>query len=135
MKAKAASGRKWIDSRVSSVRPGASASGQAAPQAAHANEVFGCFSLPIDSPAAGPGSVAYGAPIGTPVRYSISPSASSSAAPAEAPKAPPRLGLGLRKTRESFLARIRNVLTASAKLDEIYEGLEEALIAAQDFTA
>jgi fused signal recognition particle receptor len=48
----------------------------------------------------------------------------------EAPKGPPRLGLGLRKTRESFLARIRGVLTGSAKLSEIYEGLEEALIGA-----
>ncbi len=48
----------------------------------------------------------------------------------EAPKVPPRLGLGLRKTRESFLARIRTALTGSAKLSEIYEGLEEALIGA-----
>jgi len=48
----------------------------------------------------------------------------------EAPKAPPRLGLGLRKTRESFLARIRGALSGSAKLSEIYEGLEEALIGA-----
>ena len=53
------------------------------------------------------------------------------AAPApEAPKAPPRLGLGLRKTRESFLARIRSALTGTQKLSEIYEGLEEALIGA-----
>jgi fused signal recognition particle receptor len=52
-------------------------------------------------------------------------------APAPAPaKAPPRLGLGLRKTRESFLARIRTALTGSPKLSEIYEGLEEALIGA-----
>jgi fused signal recognition particle receptor len=50
--------------------------------------------------------------------------------PPEAAKAPPRLGLGLRKTRESFLARIRTALTGSAKLSEIYEGLEEALIGA-----
>jgi len=50
--------------------------------------------------------------------------------PVEAPKAPPRLGLGLRKTRESFLARIRTALTGTAKLSEIYEGLEEALIGA-----
>ena len=49
---------------------------------------------------------------------------------APAPKAPPRLGLGLRKTRESFLARIRTVLTGTAELSEIYEGLEEALIGA-----
>ena len=47
-----------------------------------------------------------------------------------APKAPPRLGLGLRKTRESFLARIRTALSGTAKLSEIYEGLEEALIGA-----
>ena len=43
---------------------------------------------------------------------------------------PVRIGLGLRKTRENFLARIRAALTGSAKVDEIYEGLEEALIAA-----
>lgn len=43
---------------------------------------------------------------------------------------PPRLGLGLRKTRESFLARIRSAITGKAKLDEIYEALEEGLIAA-----
>ncbi len=48
----------------------------------------------------------------------------------EAPRAPVRIGLGLRKTRENFLARIRAALTGSAKIDEIYEGLEEALIAA-----
>lgn len=54
--------------------------------------------------------------------------APSAAVAFEAP--PPRLGLGLRKTRESFLARLRNVLGAGKKLDEIYEGLEEALIAA-----
>jgi fused signal recognition particle receptor len=50
--------------------------------------------------------------------------------PPEAPKGPLRLGLGLRKTRESFLARIRTALSGSAKLSEIYEGLEEALIGA-----
>ncbi len=48
----------------------------------------------------------------------------------QAPRAPVRIGLGLRKTRENFLGRIRAALTGSAKLDEIYEGLEEALIAA-----
>jgi fused signal recognition particle receptor len=43
---------------------------------------------------------------------------------------PVRIGLGLRKTRENFLARVRAALTGSAKIDDIYEGLEEALIAA-----
>jgi fused signal recognition particle receptor len=36
----------------------------------------------------------------------------------------------LRRTRENFLGRIRAVLTGSAQADEIYEGLEEALIGA-----
>ena len=48
------------------------------------------------------------------------------------PRAPVRIGLGLRKTRENFLARIRAALTGSAKIDDIYEGLEEALIAAHE---
>jgi fused signal recognition particle receptor len=50
--------------------------------------------------------------------------------PATPSKAPPRIGLGLRRTRENLLARIRAAITGSAKLDEICEGLEEALIAA-----
>ena len=52
-------------------------------------------------------------------------------AAAEAARKPPvRFGAGLRRTRENFLARIRAAITGSAQLDEIYEGLEEALIAA-----
>jgi fused signal recognition particle receptor len=51
-------------------------------------------------------------------------------APPPPVREPVRIGLGLRKTRENFLARIRAALTGSAKIDEIYEGLEEALIAA-----
>jgi fused signal recognition particle receptor len=51
------------------------------------------------------------------------------ATPAVVPEKP-RIGLGLRKTRENFLSRIRAAITGSAKVDEIYEGLEEALIAA-----
>ena len=50
--------------------------------------------------------------------------------PKPAPKAPVRIGIGLRKTRENFLARIRNAITGAKKIDEVYEGLEEALIAA-----
>jgi fused signal recognition particle receptor len=63
--------------------------------------------------------------------------AAPSVAPREAERqrpAPPRppvtLGLGLRKTREGFIARLRSAITGKAKLGEIYEGLEEALIAA-----
>ncbi len=55
------------------------------------------------------------------------------AAPPATPAVVPekvRIGLGLRKTRENFLSRIRAAITGSAKVDEIYEGLEEALIAA-----
>jgi fused signal recognition particle receptor len=66
-------------------------------------------------------------------------------APVEEMKAPPaeaaapapsperrvvRIGLGLRRTRENFLKRIRAAVTGASKLDDIYEGLEEALIAA-----
>lgn len=46
------------------------------------------------------------------------------------PKAPVRIGIGLRKTRENFLARIRAAISGSKKIEELYEGLEEALIAA-----
>jgi len=51
-------------------------------------------------------------------------------APPAIVREPVRIGLGLRRTRENFLARVRAALTGSAKIDEIYEGLEEALIAA-----
>jgi fused signal recognition particle receptor len=50
--------------------------------------------------------------------------------PAEPLREPIRLGLGLRKTRENFIARIRAAITGSGRTDEIYEGLEEALISA-----
>jgi fused signal recognition particle receptor len=49
---------------------------------------------------------------------------------APSPKAPVRIGIGLRKTRENFLARIRAAITGNKKTEELYEGLEEALIAA-----
>ncbi len=61
----------------------------------------------------------------------VPPQAPQSVEPAPTPPpAPKRLGWGLRKTRESFLGRIRAAITGRAELDEIYEGLEEALIAA-----
>ncbi len=73
------------------------------------------------------------APAGEPtpdIMPAAEPQPEQYAAPAPAVREPVRIGLGLRKTRENFLARIRAALTGSAKLDEIYEGLEEALIAA-----
>ncbi len=56
--------------------------------------------------------------------------ASSVARTTQPPKAPAAPGLGLRRTRENFLGRLRAAVTGRAKVDEIYEGLEEALIAA-----
>jgi fused signal recognition particle receptor len=47
-----------------------------------------------------------------------------------APAPPAKLGLGLRRTRENFLGRLRSAISGRAKVDEIYEGLEEALISA-----
>jgi len=58
------------------------------------------------------------------------PSEVRAAPPPAAPPAPVRLGLGLRRTRENFLGRLRAAIAGRAKVDEIYEGLEEALIAA-----
>ncbi|HVA79810.1 MAG TPA: signal recognition particle-docking protein FtsY [Candidatus Binataceae bacterium] len=59
------------------------------------------------------------------------PGAAASAFASPLPvRAPVRIGMGLRKTRENFLARIRAAITGAKKIDEIYEGLEEALIAA-----
>ncbi len=48
----------------------------------------------------------------------------------KAPRPPVRIGDSLRRTREGFLTRLRAAITGSGKVDEIYEGLEEALIAA-----
>jgi len=51
--------------------------------------------------------------------------------PVEEPTPPvSRFRLGLRKTRDNFLGRLRAVIGTGAKAEEIYEGLEEALIAA-----
>lgn len=70
-----------------------------------------------------PSAVIAAAPAGQPEEEA--PSAVAAVRPA-----PARIGLGLRKTRENFLARLRAAITGSAKADEIYEGLEEALIGA-----
>jgi len=50
-------------------------------------------------------------------------------APAPAP-AISRVGLGLRKTREAFMARLRAALGSGAEREQLYEELEEALIGA-----
>jgi fused signal recognition particle receptor len=65
-----------------------------------------------------------------------SPAEAAEAKPSTGPVPPKRVApptpirMGLRKTRENFLARLRAAITRSTKLDDIYEGLEEALIAA-----
>lgn len=64
-----------------------------------------------------------------PVAVAIEPTPPVAAEPAPR-REPVRIGLGLRRTRENFLGRIRAALTGSAKIDEIYEALEEALIGA-----
>ena len=61
------------------------------------------------------------------------PPAALAAPPAAVEEAAPavsRFRLGLRKTRDSFLGRLRAVVGGGAKAEEIYEGLEEALIGA-----
>jgi fused signal recognition particle receptor len=58
------------------------------------------------------------------------PAPPAAPAPAAPAKSPVRIGLGLRRTRENLLARIRAAITGSAKIDDICESLEEALIAA-----
>lgn len=68
-------------------------------------------------------------PEAEPAPVPIEPPAVAVVAP-EPRREPIRLGLGLRKTRENFLARIRAAISGSARADEIYEGLEEALIGA-----
>ncbi len=51
-------------------------------------------------------------------------------APPQAPLAARRIGFGLRKTREAFMARLRAALGGGAQLEQMYEQLEEALIGA-----
>jgi len=108
------------------------------PQAAPAEQ--GVFQPPAHEPSVAPPSAA-AAHVEPTVEPGVEPVSSAEpavqpepAAPpspvAAAPKAPARIGLGLRRTRENLLARIRAAITGSAKLDDICEGLEEALIAA-----
>lgn len=66
-------------------------------------------------------------PLAVPAPAKVEPVLEVAPAPA---RAPARLGLRLRKTRENFLARIRGAITGSVRIDEVCEGLEEALIGA-----
>ncbi|MGO9605301.1 MAG: signal recognition particle-docking protein FtsY [Candidatus Binataceae bacterium] len=66
----------------------------------------------------------------SPQEPAAAPEPAAPVTPPPAPRAPVRIGIGLRKTRENFLGRLRAAITGSKKTDEIYEGLEEALIAA-----
>ena len=87
----------------------------------------------VEPPAPAPGEPATKVAIEpTPAAPALEPEVEPAASPpvASPPKAPARIGLGLRRTRENLLARIRAAITGSAKLDDICEGLEEALIAA-----
>jgi fused signal recognition particle receptor len=65
-----------------------------------------------------------------PVALEQIPTPPAATATQETAREPVRIGLGLRKTRENFIARIRAAISGSVKADEIYEGLEEALIGA-----
>ena len=68
-------------------------------------------------------------PLAAPPQPQVEPEAAP-LAPAAEEKKVSRLRLGLRKTRENFLGRLRAVIGGGAKAEEIYEGLEEALIGA-----
>jgi fused signal recognition particle receptor len=88
------------------------------------------FTLGAIEPAR-PGEVVHLAPIAQAPAVEPIPPPAVEPSPAPAPaRTPARIGLGLRRTRENFLMRIRAAITGSAKLDDIYEGLEEALIGA-----
>ena len=91
---------------------------------------------PAQPPAIEIGQPPFGRPpveresVGPPTAPPIATEASAAAPVQIAPAQPVRLGLGLRRTRENFLGRLRAAIAGKAKVDEIYEGLEEALIAA-----
>lgn len=90
----------------------------------------------VELEASAPGESAAPVAVAPPSESEPGIAALEEAEPAERPvleeptRAPVRIGLGLRKTRENFLARIRAAITGSGRVDEIYEGLEEALIGA-----
>jgi fused signal recognition particle receptor len=116
---------------ISSAAPGAPVPAAKAPpvvtEAAAAPEVAEVapeIEQPAPAPAAAEPIVEVAPPPEAPVLEQAQPEKPA------APRAPVRIGLGLRKTRENFLARIRAAVSGNKKADEIYEGLEEALISA-----
>jgi fused signal recognition particle receptor len=64
------------------------------------------------------------------VEPAVQPGPVRAAAAAVPRREPAHFRLGLRKTRENFLARIRSAISRDGRVDELYEGLEEALISA-----
>jgi len=92
------------------------------------------WSLRKSRPAPSAGVAASVAPAEPAERAAVPPvaetAARAAAPPEKAPGAPVRIGDSLRRTRENFLARVRAAIIGSNKVDEIYAGLEEALIAA-----
>jgi fused signal recognition particle receptor len=106
------------------------------PASESAASITGAIEPPREALVAPPPEVAE-SPITPPIEAQAQPFAPEPvlppavALPVEEPtREPVRIGLGLRKTRENFIARIRAALTGSGKADEIYESLEEALIGA-----
>jgi len=84
-----------------------------------------------EQPPAQPAAAPPQPPAPPPVAAAPPPPPVAVAAPIEAAKPTlSRFRLGLRKTRDNFLGRLRAVVGGGANIDEIYEGLEEALIAA-----
>ncbi len=102
------------------------------PTEAGRTEIGAAEETPPSTEAARPAVEAARRPAEAPAPRVEAPPAAAPPAPpaAPVPRAPVRIGLGLRRTRETLLARIRAALTGSARFDEICEGLEEALIAA-----
>jgi fused signal recognition particle receptor len=65
-----------------------------------------------------------------PAAEEIVPEPEAAMSPAAAAAPPRRIGLGLRRTREAFMARLRSALGGGVQLEQMYEQLEEALISA-----
>jgi fused signal recognition particle receptor len=118
--------RKKVPDPVAAVE-----TGEAAPEEAETSAAAISGSGAGAAPAMAPPDALLEVEARKPAEAAIVPKPAPARAPEPpAPLAPKRLGFGLRKTRENFLSRIRAAITGKARVEEIYEGLEEALIAA-----